>query len=381
MAAEPVAESMLEKSRTEGLAIPSETAATAEPLIEVYTTDPLKDPRWKALVESHPQASMFHTTEWLQALQETYGYQPVVYTTSPPGKALQNGLVLCDVNSWLTGQRLVSLPFSDHCEPLVDRQEDFQAILAELCKWVSRTSHQYFELRPVRELTRLPQLIQVSETYGFHQLDLRPDLDSIFNNFHKDSVQRKIKRAEREKVEYREGNELLDPFYRMMVITRRRHKVPPQPKEWFETLMRRMGDAARLRMAFYRGRPIAGMLTVRHKGTFVYKYGCSDARYNNVGGIHLLYWTSIQNAKELGCETFDFGRCDSDQEGLMTFKRRWGAAQTSLQYHRYASHGKVGPTFHPAASGWKMRMAEKVFGYSPAPVLSLIGKFLYKHVG
>jgi predicted N-acyltransferase len=294
---------------------------------------------------------------------------------------MENGVVFCDVNSWLTGERLVSLPFSDHCEPLVDNDADFAAILSELCKWISVSAHQYFELRPISALRSIPELIQVSETYAFHQLDLNPDLDTIFRGFHKDSVQRKIKRAQREGLEYREGKEQLDPFYELMVVTRRRHRVPPQPKQWFATLIDCLGEALTVRVAFHQGKPIAGMLTVRHKDTFVYKYGCSDVRYNNLGGIHLLYWMSIQNAKQLGCRVFDFGRCDSDQDGLMTFKRRWGAVQSTLSYHRYARQGKGGITFQPAKSSWRMRVAESVFAYSPTPVLSLMGKFLYKHVG
>jgi len=368
------------KSEIPGKEAP-EPASTGRMKAEVFTFDPLTDARWGEFVARHPRSSVFQTVEWLTALHSTYGYRPVVYTTTPSGQPLQNGLVLCDVKSWLTGERLVSLPFSDHCEPLIDHQPDFEAIVGELCKWISLSAHQYFELRPISDLRLLPELVQVSETYGFHQLDLRPDLETIFRNFHKDSIQRKIKRAERDGVEYRHGKEQLEDFYRLMVITRRRHRVPPQPKQWFETLIDCMGDALVVRLAYHQGKPIAGMLTVRHKKTFVYKYGCSDIRYNNLGGIHLLYWTSIQEAKALGCEVFDFGRCDSDQEGLLTFKRRWGAVQSTLKYHRFASHAKAGVTFQPVNSSWRMRYAEKVFAYSPAPVLSLLGKFLYKHVG
>jgi hypothetical protein len=32
-------------------------------------------------------------------------------------------LVFCRVRSWLTGRRSISLPFSDHCEPLVESHE------------------------------------------------------------------------------------------------------------------------------------------------------------------------------------------------------------------------------------------------------------------
>lgn len=87
----------------------------------VHTLDPLADGRWKTFVEQHRDASIFYTPGWLQALRKTYGYEAVVYTTSAPDEPLTNGIPFCMVDSWLTGRRLVSLPFSDHCEPLVDR--------------------------------------------------------------------------------------------------------------------------------------------------------------------------------------------------------------------------------------------------------------------
>src|SRR5450759_5245704 len=91
----------------------SEVSTTA-----VYQIQPLQDLRWAELVDKHPRSSVFHTVAWLEALHRTYRYQPIVYTTSPPGSSMEDGLVLCRVTSWITGRRLISLPFSDHCDPL-----------------------------------------------------------------------------------------------------------------------------------------------------------------------------------------------------------------------------------------------------------------------
>ncbi|HVO58732.1 MAG TPA: GNAT family N-acetyltransferase [Dongiaceae bacterium] len=352
-----------------------------ESVSKVYTLDPLQDKRWAELVERDARSTIFHSVPWLQALRAAYGYQPVVYTTTPPGTTLANGVVFCDVKSWITGRRLVSLPFSDHCEPLTSSDAELAAISAEIGHQLAEKTFKYFEMRPVGEIPAPADLQQVTEVYGFHRLDLTPDLDALFAAFHKDSTQRKIKRAERDGVVYREGPELLDEFYGLMVTTRKRHRVPPQPKEWFATLVQQLGSRLAIRVAFYQGRPIAGMLTVHHKKEFVYKYGCSDVRFNNVGGMHLLYWKSIQDAKEKGCTVFDFGRCDINQEGLMTFKRRWGAVQSELTYRRYAISDDQSLHFPPSSQNWKMRFAEQVFARCPESLLSLMGRLLYRHVG
>ena len=50
----------------------------------VYTFNPTEDPRWAEFVQRHPRGSVFHTPGWLDALRRTYGYEPVVYSTSAP---------------------------------------------------------------------------------------------------------------------------------------------------------------------------------------------------------------------------------------------------------------------------------------------------------
>src|SRR5215469_14248266 len=97
-----------------------------------YQFDPTQDPRWAELVNRHPKASVFHSVAWLKALRRTYGYEPVAFTTSSPIGELKNGLVFCRINSWLTGCRLVSLPFSDHCEPLCDSVDELDFLIRYL---------------------------------------------------------------------------------------------------------------------------------------------------------------------------------------------------------------------------------------------------------
>jgi hypothetical protein len=349
----------------------------------LYQVEPLKDSRWAKFLEMQPRASVFHSRAWLQALSRSYGYQSIAYTTSPPEEDLQNGIVFCRVESWLTGRRLVSLPFSDHCEPLVDRPEDLQAFVDGLEQELRNENWRYIEIRPLHLVKIKSPLCRPTATYIFHQVNLEPNLDTIFCNFHKDSVQRKILRAQREGLKYQEGTteSLLEAFYRLLVITRRRHHVPPQPKNWFRNLLSCFGEALKIRLALKDGRAVAGMLTLRYKDTLIYKYGGSDARFHHFGGMHLLFWESIQDAKNCGLRMFDLGRSDARQAGLIKFKSRWGATQSGLTYLRYAESGNSEHIFDHDGTNWKMRILKRGFGQAPCSVLSALGSLLYKHVG
>ena len=180
------------------------------------------------LSAEHPNASVFHTRGWLRALQTTYGYEPVVFTTSAPAEGLTHALLFCIVRSWLTGNRLVSLPFSDHCEPLVENAEQFRR-LSSFAESLRREERwKYVEIRSANSLLDFDGSFGRATTYYLHRLDLRPSLDALYKGFHKDCIQRKISRAEREALTYEAGRSesLIQQLYGLLQLTRSRHHVP-----------------------------------------------------------------------------------------------------------------------------------------------------------
>ncbi len=344
----------------------------------IYPINPIRDRRWETLVERHPHSSIFHRPEWLEALWRTYGYEPLAYTTSAPQEELANGLVFCRVSSWLTGKRLVSLPFSDHCDPLLDADGMAPALLEELRKEQKRGKFSHVELRPRHLFPGLETGGEPSDSYCFHAIDLERDEKAIYSGFHKDCVQRKIKRADKEKLEYAEGRSasLLRMFYKMFVETRQRQGVPPQPFRWFQNLAECLGPAMQIRVALKDGRATAAILTLQHQKTLVYKYGCSDTASTNLGGTPWLFWKTIQDAKAQGLQELDLGRSGWDNAGLITFKDRLGGERSPLNYWKYPQ-----PASRSSLLGTLKRPAGWVMGHSPQPVLIAAGRVLYRHFG
>jgi len=344
----------------------------------IYRIDPLRDPRWVEMVEKHPRASVFHTPGWLEALRRTYGYEPVVYTTSPPRADLTNGVVFCRVRSRITGRRLVSLPFTDHCEPLAERPEDLLSLLKFLRFTRSDEGWKYIELRPrTSRDAPLPGMSR-AQRYCFHSIDLRLGLEHIFRRFHRESTQRKFRRAERERLTYEEGRSdaLAEQIYTLLLRTCRRQHLPPHPRTWFSNLAECLGDSMKIRVASKGGRPIASILTLSWKDVMVYKYGCSDERFHKLGGMHLLLWTAIEEAETEGCHEFDFGRSEYDNACLITFKDRWGASRSELAYWRYPA-----PTVPSAATALAGRVAKFALARLRNRLLIAAGNVLYKHIG
>ena len=339
----------------------------------VHTLNPLQDLRWTDFLERHPRASVFHSPGWLRALHRCYGYQPFVVTTAAPGESLSNGVLFCRVDSWLTGRRLVSLPFSDHCEPLVDSGEELALLLAQ----VKSNNDASFHIRPSTSGIALDGWTP-SANFFHHSLDLRPSEDEIFARFHKNCIQRKIRRAQREGLRYVEGTstELLQSFYRLFCMTRRRHGVPPPAAEWFSNLILCMGDSLKVRVALRGSTPVAAVLTLSFKQAMVYKYGGSDARFHNLGGPAILLWTAIEDAKSSKMDKLDLGRTDVDDLGLLTYKKRWGALGKRLPYWTFP-----GNPARSTAESWRMQIIRYATSCLPPVVKPAAGRVLYRHFG
>ena len=345
--------------------------------MQVFKIDPLSDARWNEFIEHHPHASVFHSPEWLRALHSCYGYVPTVFTFTPPGIPLDNGFPFCEVRSWLTGNRLVSLPFSDHCEPLLDHGAEIDLVLSSFQKQVDTGGWKYFEIRPILQSPKASSNLGVSNTYFFHRLDLRASEQALFKSFHKDCIQRKIRRAEREQLRHEDGRseKLLDHFYKLLIRTRRRQFLPPQPLKWFRSLIASLGKRLIIRVAYKGEIPVASILTINHRNTLVYKYGCSDARFNNLGGTSLLFWNAIQDARAHRIEELDMGRSDTDNSGLISFKEHWGAKPSILQYWRYPAGTAAS---RPEGA---IKYAKRFISLAPDAVLVAAGTLLYKHIG
>lgn len=348
--------------------------------MNLYQIDPTKDVRWADLVNRHPRASVFHTSAWLQALRHTYGYEPVVFTTSPPTTELQNGLVFCRVKSWLTGRRLISLPFSDHCEPLCDASKDLTFIVRYLQTSVERERWKYLEVRGASYNPGETGEINVDTSSPIdlsHVIDLSAPINDIFQRLDGDRVSQNIERADGGGLIEKTGrsDDLLRDFYDLFVATRRRHREPPIPYTWFRNLIRCQGEAVEIRMAYERTTPISAIVTLHFKDTVYYKYECADSQFNRLGATQWILCRAISAAKAHGATKFDMGRSEENYTGLLAFKSQSVPQPKRISYWTYPDQRS-----RPSTTAWKWIVGNRLFSYMPSRLLTLTGRLVYRHI-
>src|SRR5215813_14945554 len=154
---------------------------------DILELDPFGDRRWLSFVNLHARATVFHGLPWLEALRQTYGYRSLAFARVSSSGDILGGVLFCEIKSWMTGSRLVSLPFSDHCEPLVASPEELRSLMAYASERRAERSWRYLEIRPLSA----EYLNGEGEPYAkfvYHRLDLRPTTGDLFRKLHVDSI-------------------------------------------------------------------------------------------------------------------------------------------------------------------------------------------------
>lgn len=276
---------------------------------------------------------------------------------------------------------MVSLPFSDHCEPLIDSPDELAFLVNYLRAEIEHREWKYLEIRRANDDFNIEGRgggFRASKVCYLHRLGLQPDVESIFRSLHKNSVQRRIRRAGRAGLllECGRSDKLLRDFYSLLLLTRSRHRLPPQPYFWFRNLVESMGSSLAIRVAYKDQVPIAAVVSLRFRDIAYYKYGCSSVKFKNLGAMPLLLWKTIEDSKADGAEEFDLGRSEVDNEGLAAFKDRWTQERTKIVYWRYPA-----PDFLALTEGWKLKVVKHFFACVPHRFLELTGKLVYRHIG
>lgn len=336
--------------------------------------DPHADARWSAFVDGHPDALIFHHQLWMDVLERTYGYRQASLACFI-GDEVVGILPMLEVRSRITGARAVSLPFSDYGGLLVRDPEAGPSLVRHASTLCASRGWKYVELRGDS-----PEG-SVTAEYAMHRVPLQRDPQLLFRTFEKKRTQYTLKKFEKTgvTVDRRTDAEAMAAFVKLNYITRRKHGIPPQPDRFFELFHETLiaGGMGHVSIATYEGEAIAASVFLCYKGILYHKFNASDEAFLHLSANPGILWDAIRWGCLQGYGLADLGRSDLDGEGLIKYKRGWGAVETTLRYFRLPA-GAVTTRRGPAGPGGAVKSIMKRL---PVPVLKVIGKVLYEHVG
>ncbi len=343
---------------------------------EIQIIDPTATESWDRLLLENGETSFFHSAGWALVLSESYKYAPFFFSVIQDGRL--EALIPCmEVSSVITGKRGVSLPFTDYCEPLARDEKQFQDIFRKMTEYGKRAGWKAIELRAGN---MFQSGLRPSSFFYGHTLDLSRSEEEIFRHL-RDSTRRNIRKAVKEDVEvtFHTSADSMREFYRLNCITRKDHGLPPQPYIFFKKLHEHVlsKDLGQVALASHNGKNIAGAVYFHFGDKAVYKFGASERSSQNTRANNLVMWMAIRRYHLNGYRTLCFGRTEPGNQGLLQFKRGWGAEEHIINYYKYDLRMNAFIEAGPRIYGFH----NKIFRALPMSVLKITGSLLYRHMG
>jgi FemAB-related protein (PEP-CTERM system-associated) len=327
--------------------------------------------------------TLYYTPAWLDLITEIYGYSAIPVTATNASGQVTGCLPLCFIQSTMTGRRLVSLPFSDHCPLLAADEASANDLVEQAIRLAQEKRVKYLELRTgINNMLAGRSGFVASDLYVRWLKPLTPDVDALLRSVD-GSVRRAIKKAERLGVHVRMAQDRaeMEHFYRLHLRTRsKKLGMPAQPRRYFFTLWDNFAPSGTMQLwlAEQQGVVVAGSIFLTSGTTLKLAYNASDERYLHVRPVNLLLWIAMQWAAANGYDMFDIGRTARDNPGLMRFKRHMGAIMEPLPYYYYPRMAGLAAT---SERSWSYRLLTGCWKRFPLQLAAPVGGHLYKHLG
>ncbi len=342
--------------------------------LDLYNNSEMK--RYDEFVTMHPEGTFFHLSSWLKVIRESYSYTPFLYVMENLNGEISSIFPVFIVKQFSFGKKIVSLPFSDYGGPLttVDKVPFVSTVLREIFSICGQ-----IEVR-----SPLPVNGNLVGHCGYkrHVLDLSVDISTLKKNIDKKTALYSIRKAERLGVEVKEETTLsgLREFYRLNILTRRKHGVPVQPFAFFLKLYENLVQNGLIKIYIARlvSQVIGGGVFLSFKNGLYYKYNASDPTYlSKVSPNHAILWYVIQESYASGCQFIDFGRTSVSDAGLIRYKETWGAKTIDLPYF-YSNDRGINMSHE---SGIVYRTLNALWRVMPPGVTDRIGPMIYRYLG
>lgn len=372
------------------------TAATSK--LSVIETDPQTDPRWAALVLSHPGGSIYHHPAWLKVLSREYRQESLYLACES-----ENGQLLAvmpmlytrglpfHIGGPLTGPRLSSLPRTPLAGPLSNDHRATVAIVEAGLREVGRQPPVRLQIKTHGpELDGLVDGIFCSPWRKSYLLKLPLSSQMPFritDNRERARIKWAINKAARLGVLVRpaESEPELRAWYELYLDTMRRSAVPPRPYRFFLALWEILKPQGMMQLLVAecqkgaRRRIIAGSIFLMFGRTVSYAFNGSNCRDLPLRPNDAIQWRAINDACRNNYRHFDFGEVPEEHHDLARYKSKWGAKPVRM-YRYYSRAPDESKTVAESSGHYTASLAETVWRHLPNKATEWMGNRIYSYL-
>jgi CelD/BcsL family acetyltransferase involved in cellulose biosynthesis len=304
----------------------------------------IRSAEWGRFVANQKYASLFSSPGWAEALWLTYGFEIMASMVSHGDSA---SALLFSTVSDLRGERILSLPFSDYCDPLVSDAQVWNELVEPLL-----SGNHPIRLRCLHnDLPIADHRFCIRKTAKWHSIKLGRTEDELWDGL-SGSARQNIRYARRSGVRVRIGKAMEDTFtfHRMQAHLRKmKYRLLAQPRVFFEVLHQifLIDERSAVLLAELDGTPVAGVFLLHWGDTAYYKFNASldqRCRPND-----LLMWHAMLFAQQNNLMKLDLGLSDDEQLGLLRYKRKFSTEEKTISFVDSASSSSQASTVEAAS--------------------------------
>lgn len=372
----------------------------------VNEIDAIRDPRWQAFVESHPEALIFHHPAWLHVLEREYGQHCIGLACEDREGRLRGVLPLFSTRGLPFGalglqgaKRLSSLPRTPLAGTLALSDQAATLLVAAAIARVHAHRGEVLQIKTVnghldrcvdglvRQRWRISYGVPLPEqrrTLGPEEcLRRNGPCDSCkvlrFGNCDNHRhVTWAVKKARKQDVIVVEAASLedIDAWYDIYLETMRRNFVPPRPRRLFHACWELLRPHGFMRMLIARqgDRMIGGTMLLTYRDTTFAAFAASRERDFGLHPNDILHWIGIHDACRAGASIYDFGEVPGDAPNLARFKRKWNCAEVELSRYCYPEPRDRDAAEEPSVA---KRLAARAWQYVPLRATAIVGDWIY----
>ena len=327
---------------------------------------------WDEFVKTHSEGTLFHSSLWKEIIERSFDYNSY-YFMALEDDQVQGILPLFHVKGWLSGNALISTPFAVYGGILANHLPAQQALLRAAQDLAQQFRAHYIELRHRGELS-LDGLHTKDSVYATFIKKMPEQVEDIYQELPKEA-RRMVRKGRQHDLELTFESHNLDQFYNIYAVSVQKFGTPVFPKKLFRNCFDVLEDQTSMLYVYKNGNAIAAVLSFYYKDTVYPYYAGMLPEAKTLAPHNLMYLTLMEQARNSGYSTFDFGRSKLGT-GAAKFKEHMGLEPTPLPYQFYLKTGRELPNKNQTNSTYAL--ASNVWKRLPLGMTKLIGPHVVK---
>lgn len=344
--------------------------------LEIKTLTPDLQSNWDDFVDTHPLATPYHKTGWMQAVNKAYGFSSIGLV-AVEGSTIVGVLPLVVMKTPLGKRSVCSLPYCDAGGALVSAENAEALLHAHVAELAAKKQWHKAELRYAASETAedVEQFAKVRML-----LDLPETSEQLMSSF-KSKLRSQIRKAEKNGLTATLGTDEahLNGFYQVYARNMRDLGSPAHSKAWFQSIVGAYGSGVMIACVYHENQVIGAGLVIRTNDKVSIPWASTNADFNRLAPNMLLYWTLLQYANDSGAKIFDFGR-STPGEGTYKFKKQWGAEPAPLNWQEFDGQQFSSVGMSKSAPSSTRKQLESIWRKMPVGLATFVGSNVRKYI-